>query len=202
MVGEAKLHLKSNPITTRDTWRAETKPHVHQDPGTPHETNSGLPLNVWVSPAETPWRRKQQPTPVFTPGKSHGPRSLVGYNPVRHDWATSGCRGTDQQWPVAGTGALAAADLGGTVCEPHYRATEQTTHKLESNYTKEVLWYNSPKNFHRKVVKVLGPTTDFPTWGSKQRTEKVKLLSHVWLFATQWTVAHQAPQSMGFSRQE
>ena len=22
-----------------------------------------------------------QPTPVFMPGKSHGPRSLVGYNP-------------------------------------------------------------------------------------------------------------------------
>ena len=31
---------------------------------------------------------------------------------------------------------------------------------------------------------------------------KVKLLSHVWLFATPWTVAHQAPQSMEFSRQE
>ena len=26
--------------------------------------------------------------------------------------------------------------------------------------------------------------------------------SHVWLFATPWTVAHQAPLSMGFSRQE
>ena len=26
--------------------------------------------------------------------------------------------------------------------------------------------------------------------------------SHVWLFATLWTVAHQAPLSMGFSRQE
>ena len=26
--------------------------------------------------------------------------------------------------------------------------------------------------------------------------------SHVWLFVTQWTVAHQAPLSMGFSRQE
>ena len=26
--------------------------------------------------------------------------------------------------------------------------------------------------------------------------------SHVGLFATLWTVAHQAPQSMGFSRQE
>ena len=31
---------------------------------------------------------------------------------------------------------------------------------------------------------------------------KVKLLSRVQLFATQWTVAYQAPPSMGFSRQE
>ena len=32
--------------------------------------------------------------------------------------------------------------------------------------------------------------------------ECVLLLSNVWLFATPWTVAHQAPLSMGFSRQE
>ena len=31
---------------------------------------------------------------------------------------------------------------------------------------------------------------------------KVKLLSHVQLFGDPWTVAHQAPLSMGFSRQE
>ena len=31
---------------------------------------------------------------------------------------------------------------------------------------------------------------------------KVKSLSHVWLFSTPWTVAYQAPPSMGFSRQE
>ena len=31
-------------------------------------------------------------------------------------------------------------------------------------------------------------------------TLKVKLLSHVQLFATPWTVAYQAPPSMGFSR--
>ena len=30
----------------------------------------------------------------------------------------------------------------------------------------------------------------------------MKLLSHVRLFATPWTVAYQAPQSMEFSRQE
>ena len=31
---------------------------------------------------------------------------------------------------------------------------------------------------------------------------KVKSLSHVWLLATPWTAACQAPPSMGFSRQE
>ena len=31
---------------------------------------------------------------------------------------------------------------------------------------------------------------------------KVKLLSHVWLLATSWTAAYQAPLPMGFSRQE
>ena len=33
-------------------------------------------------------------------------------------------------------------------------------------------------------------------------SEWVKSLSHVWLFVTPWTVANQAPLSMGFSRQE
>ena len=32
--------------------------------------------------------------------------------------------------------------------------------------------------------------------------KKVKPLCYVWLFVTLWTVAHQAPPSMGFSRQE
>ena len=45
----------------------------------------------------------------------------------------------------------------------------------------------------------LGQVWDFKldTW-----KVKVKSLSHVWLFVTSWTVAHQAPPSMGFSRQE
>ena len=37
---------------------------------------------------------------------------------------------------------------------------------------------------------------------SNRVTVKVKLLSHVWLFATSWTVGQQAPPSMGFPRQE
>ena len=35
-----------------------------------------------------------------------------------------------------------------------------------------------------------------------EKSESVKSLSCVWLFVTSWTVAHQAPLSMGFSRQE
>ena len=31
---------------------------------------------------------------------------------------------------------------------------------------------------------------------------KLKSLSHIWLLATPWTAAYEAPQSMGFSRQE
>ena len=30
------------------------------------------------------WRRKWHPTPVFLPGKSHGQRNPVGYNPWGH----------------------------------------------------------------------------------------------------------------------
>ena len=35
-----------------------------------------------------------------------------------------------------------------------------------------------------------------------ERKKKVKLLSSVQLLVTPWTVAYQAPLSMGFSRQE
>ena len=36
------------------------------------------------------------------------------------------------------------------------------THKMQNNYTKEILC---------TVKNVLGPTTDFPTWGSGKGTE-------------------------------
>ena len=37
---------------------------------------------VWVGKGMSiPWRRQWHPTPVLSPGKSHGRRSLVGYSP-------------------------------------------------------------------------------------------------------------------------
>ena len=35
-------------------------------------------FNPWVR--KIPWRRAQQPTPLFLPGESHGQRSLAGYS--------------------------------------------------------------------------------------------------------------------------
>ena len=35
--------------------------------------------NPWVG--KIPQRRAWQPTPIFLPGESHGPRSLAGYRP-------------------------------------------------------------------------------------------------------------------------
>ena len=57
---------------------------------------------------------------------------------------------------------------------------------------------------------VLCPLCNFTktVWGKKikytliKKKRKVKSLSRVWLFVTPWTVAYQAPPSMGFSRQE
>ena len=58
----------------------------------PHSALSWTPFRVdWRSAAVTaqdhilaevddPWRRKWQPTPVFSPGESHGQRSLAGYS--------------------------------------------------------------------------------------------------------------------------
>ena len=41
--------------------------------------SAGDGVDPWVR--KIPWGRKQQPTPVFLPGKSQGWRSLMGYNP-------------------------------------------------------------------------------------------------------------------------
>ena len=41
--------------------------------------HKGCEVDPWAG--KIPWRRKQQPTPVFLPGESHGQRSLAGYSP-------------------------------------------------------------------------------------------------------------------------
>ena len=53
-------------------------------------------------------------------------------------------------------------------------------------------------NIHGNRIAV---SQDRSMFGFKVKV-KVKSLSHVLLFATPWTIAYQAPPSVGFSRQE
>ena len=48
----AKTTFRIKLHAIRDVWRAQSKTCVHQDPGTPQETEPDLPLHVRVSPAE------------------------------------------------------------------------------------------------------------------------------------------------------
>ena len=58
---------------------------------------------------------------------------------------------------------------------------------------------------HDQATELNSTETSLPYLGEKLiiRNEKVKVksLSYVQLFGTPWTVAYQAPLSMGFSRQ-
>ena len=102
-----EIALESNPIPSRNTGRAQTKPCVHQDPEAPQRLN----------------------------------QTCLGIN--------ISSRGIGQQWPASRTGALGSADVGHTACGisllgggryyPHHKATKQMTHRLQNNYTKEIL---------------------------------------------------------------
>ena len=105
------------------------------------------------------------------------------------DWAkpaieclSVSCGATGQQWPDTGTGALAAAELGVTVCEPHHGAdgwapwvSPTMGHQADDPQTREQLY----QRCFPTVTKILGPTTDFPTWGSSKVTENPK---GIWLW--------------------
>ena len=61
--------------------------------------------------------------------------------------------------------------------------------------------HSSKKSFTFKKISFQRISFDFKFF-LKMLKVKVKLLSHVRLFATPWTVAYQASPSMGFFRQE
>ena len=62
-------------------------------------------FNPWVG--KVSWRREWQPTPVFLPGKSPGPRGLVSYSP----WSRKELD-TTEQLHFQGFSCLNAASLG------------------------------------------------------------------------------------------
>ena len=132
----------------------------------------------WVG--KIPWRRWRQSTPVFLSGKSQGQRSLVRYSPrgcqrVRYELVTK-----QQQYVYAAAKSLQSCL---TLCDP-----------IDSSPP------GSPVPGILQARTLEWAAISFSNaWKWKV---KVKLISLVWFLATPWTVAYQAPPSMGFSRQE
>ena len=145
-------------------------------------------FNPWAR--KISWSRQWQPTPVFLPGKFHGQRSLTGFGPwscrVGPDWATEHTctQGGDSQIkvPVKVKGTyseiLTANVWVITLCSSS-RLNLYVDHFIQSIWQLYISYYHNLHSFFF-----------------------FKSLSHVRLFVTQWTIACQAPPSMGFSRQE
>ena len=91
---------------------------------------------------------------------------------------------------------------GGAVVKTlHFQCRGHRVHSLVGELRSHLAWLEKKTQKHYcydnidyALVTVLG-TSYVCTWMQSH-------FSHVWLFATLWTVAHQAPLSMGFSRQE
>jgi len=127
-----------------------------------------------------------------TPGmREPGGLPSKGSNRVRHDWSD-----------------LAAAQdtMMATI---NLRLSQGCKHF--SVYTNPSMWYTILKNckinsygnqnkYRKSFWKISTPIYD--KYSSKNESEKWKWLSRVQLLATPWTEAHQAPPSMGFSKQE
>ena len=123
------------------------------------------------------------------------------------DWVVSSfsrgsSRPRNQTWVFCIAGRFFVNwDMGEAHC---YQLWEQ--HQFHCTSPSELLGFQahcqSSSNFFERFFFfffwAVAITSGLKMFGKKV---KVKSLSRVWLFATPWTVAYQAPLSMGFSRQ-
>ena len=116
-------------------------------------------FDPWVG--KIPQRKKWQPTPVFLSGKSHGQKSLEGYNP----------------W----------------VCKriAHNLATKKKKKNNKRAHTQTIIIIK------KQVVTQLVYQCDYHSNYITLNACVLSRFSHVLFFLTLWTVACQAPLSMG-----
>ena len=74
--------------------------------------------------------------------------------------------------------------------------------KIKVIHRKDTKFRGFQKTGWRHEILLQSLPKDSYTLGLLASKVKVKSLSHVRLFVTPWTVAYQAPASMGFSRQK
>ena len=168
-------------------------------------------FNPWVG--KIPSGRKWHPTPVFLPRKFHRQRkrSLSGYSSWGH-------RESDM------TACRALQDSGHTSQVGHMICLFQLTVPFIFSPVKNFSFQESSRTIAMQFFIEFAEVHEFPGnyfWTSESEPcfKEVELMwkksldlkarqslsfshCHVQLFATLWTVAHQAPLFMGFSRQE
>ena len=165
-------------------------------------------VDLWVR--KIPWRRECLHTVVFLPGEFHGKRILASYSPwdhgVGHNWVTNTLTF------IIFKEYLNFTDIILTFQWVSQRNTvskklEVTAAAAKSLQLCLTLWdpidgsqpgSSVPGILQARTLKRVAISFS-NAWKWKV---KVKSFSCVRLLATPWTAAHQAPLSLGFSRQE
>ena len=98
------------------------------------------------------WRMKQQPTPVFLPGESHGQRSLGGYSP----W---GCQELDTTECARTKRRQERKERGFVFIQPHWDGqnllTSPTEHKALKKKKKKIVSKNKEKKKNKQTKKAV-----------------------------------------------
>ena len=66
-------------MQVKEVWTSQVALVVKKRPAKAGDVRKTHWFDPWVG--TIPWRKAQQPTPVFLPGEFHEQRSLAGYSP-------------------------------------------------------------------------------------------------------------------------
>ena len=72
-----RLSIAQHLVTAKPHW-GFPRGSIGKEPACQCRRHKRYGFHPWVGKSH--WSRKQQPTPIFLPGKFHGQRSLAGYN--------------------------------------------------------------------------------------------------------------------------
>ena len=146
-----------------------------------------------------------QPTPVFLPGKSHGWWNLVGYSP----WGCKESDTTEQlhfhfhflKVPVKWNFFFCFWDLWARRSRTSALSLTPYFHHFAHNSQIQTDYLTSLLALACGLSILTGNSIHFLPLNYSLLL-LLSSFSRVWLLATPWTAAYQAPPSMGFSRQE
>ena len=151
-------------------------------------------LETWI---RSLLRREWQPTPIFLAGEFYEQRSLVGCSP----WGRKESDTTELNW----TDTICILPVSQDYCFLYNQVYAAAAAKLLQSCPTlcDPIEGSPPGSTIPGIVQAR--TLEWVAISFSNATKwkvKVKSLSRVQHFATQWTAAYQSPPSMGFSRQE